>query len=307
MEKPKAILIAGPTASGKSGLALRLAERLGGVVVNADSIQVYEGLRILSARPSDAEMAGIEHRLYGHVPGDTVYSAGGWQRDMAPLLAELAERGRLPIVCGGTGLYFKALLGGFDELAEVPQAIRERWRARMAAEGPAALHAVLGQRDPEAATRLRPTDPQRILRALELGEATGGPLSALQRRSAPGLLRPDETWRITLAPPRPLLRERIALRFAAMLEEGGIEEARFFRQRFGAIGVAGGQAIGLAELWQVEDGELSLAEAQTLAVTRTRQYAKRQETWFRNQFDAEWRRFESAEAAERALSGAALP
>ncbi|WP_062210903.1 tRNA (adenosine(37)-N6)-dimethylallyltransferase MiaA [Aureimonas sp. AU12] len=297
MEKPEAILIAGPTASGKSALAVRLAERFGGVVVNADSMQVYVDLRILSARPAEDEMGGIEHRLYGHVPGDRVYSAGEWQRDMVPLLAELRERGRVPVICGGTGLYFKALLGGFDALPDVPMPIRERWRARMAEEGPAALHAVLAMSDPAAAARIRPSDSQRILRALELGEATAGPLDALQRGSGDGLVTPGRTRRIVLAPPRPQLRDWIGIRFNRMLDAGAMAEASAFRRRFGPLRTAAGQAIGLTELWQVEDGALAIDAAKMLAVTRTRQYAKRQETWFRNQFDNGWHRFESADDA----------
>ncbi|WP_427025965.1 tRNA (adenosine(37)-N6)-dimethylallyltransferase MiaA [Aureimonas ureilytica] len=302
MEKPEAILIAGPTASGKSALAVELARRVGGVVVNADSMQVYEGLRILSARPTPEEMGGVEHRLYGHVAPGEPYSAGVWLREVEALLPELRARGLVPVFCGGTGLYFRALTGGFDDLPEVPAAIRERWRARMAEEGPAALHAVLSERDPEAAARLRPSDPQRILRALELFETTGAPLSRLQRGAGAGLVDGAAALKLVLAPDRALLRERIARRFDAMLADGAEAEAAAFAARPGAATGLAASAIGVSELARVRAGELTLAEARDLSVTRTRQYAKRQETWFRNQFDASWLRF--ADPAE-ALAGLA--
>ncbi|WP_279479349.1 tRNA (adenosine(37)-N6)-dimethylallyltransferase MiaA [Aureimonas sp. SK2] len=291
MEKPKAILIAGPTASGKSALALRLARRWGGAVVNADSMQVFSGLRILSARPSDAETGEVEHRLYGHADPAAPYSAGHWLREMAPLLAELAARDRVPVVCGGTGLYFKALLGGFDDLPEVPGAIRAHWRARGASEAPEALHRELARRDPEAARTIRPSDPTRIVRALELVETTGRPLGELRRGEGRPLLEPGGVVKLVLAPDRALLRARIAARFDAMLAEGALAEALAFRDR-GAAAMEGlaGQAIGLRELLAHADGALPLEAARDLAVTRTRQYAKRQETWFRNQFGPDWRR-----------------
>ncbi|ALN73889.1 tRNA (adenosine(37)-N6)-dimethylallyltransferase MiaA [Aureimonas sp. AU20] len=304
MEKPKAILIAGPTASGKSALAVALARRFGGAVVNADSMQVYEGLRILSARPTEAEMGGVEHRLYGHVSPEEPYSAGIWMREVGALLPDLGARGLVPVFCGGTGLYFKALLGGFDALPEIPAEIRERWRARLVEEGPAALHAVLAGRDPEAGQRIRPSDPQRILRALELFETTGAALGTLQKGAGAGLVEADGALKIVLAPDRSLLRQRIAQRFDAMLLEGAQAEAAAFSARPKAATGLAASAIGIAELHRMRAGELTLGEARDLAVTRTRQYAKRQETWFRNQFDASWLRFSDpaqalADLAER--------
>ncbi len=290
MGKPDAILIAGPTASGKSALAVEVARRVSGVVVNADSMQVYEGLRILSARPLDAEMGGIEHRLYGHVPPESAYSAGAWMREVEALLPDLRARGLVPVFCGGTGLYFKALLGGLDDLPEIPAAIRDGWRARMAQEGPSALHEALRDRDPEAAARIRASDPQRILRALELFDTTGAPLARLHRGAGSGLIDGARALRLVLTPDRAVLRERIARRFDAMLREGAEAEAEAFRMRPRAASGLAASAIGIAELARVRSGELSLAQARDLAVTRTRQYAKRQETWFRNQFDAGWRR-----------------
>lgn len=296
MEKPKAILIAGPTASGKSGLALRLARAVGGVVVNADSMQVYDGLRILSARPGEAEMEGIEHRLYGHVDPAAPYSAGHWLREMEPLLEELETRGLVPVICGGTGLYFKALLGGFDDLPPVPDAIRDHWRARGASEAPEVLHRELVARDAEAARTIRPSDPSRIVRALELIEATGLPLAALRRNAGQPLLAAEGVVKLVLAPNRAVLRARIADRFDAMLAEGASAEALAFRER-GPDAMQGlaAQAIGLRELLDHADGRLSSALARERAVTRTRQYAKRQETWFRNQFGPDWHRLDDPE------------
>ncbi|MBB3936593.1 tRNA (adenosine(37)-N6)-dimethylallyltransferase MiaA [Aureimonas phyllosphaerae] len=293
MEKPKAILIAGPTASGKSALALRLARAVGGVVVNADSMQVYDGLRILSARPGAAEMEGVEHRLYGHVDPAAPYSAGHWLREMTPLLKELGVRGLVPVICGGTGLYFKALLGGFDDLPPVPDVIRDHWRTRGASEAPDVLHRELAARDPEAARAIRPSDPTRIVRALELNEATGQPLAALRRNAGQPLLGAEGLVKLVVAPDRAVLRARIADRFDAMLEDGAMAEALAFRAR-GPDAVQGlaAQAIGLRELLDHADGRLPAALARERAVTRTRQYAKRQETWFRNQFGLDWHRLE---------------
>ena len=286
--KIRSVLIAGPTASGKSGLALALAQATGGVVINADSMQVYDGLRILTARPSDADLALAEHRLYGHVPPDADYSVGAWAKDATAVLAELEAEGRMPIVCGGTGLYFKALLGGIDVMPEIPADIREACRARMAAEGPERLHAELTLRDPETASRLKPGDPQRITRALEILETTGRPLAELQRGTGRALLDGDTALKILMTPPRPVLRDNIARRFDAMLAEGALAEAEAFTAIPGAMAGTAGKAIGVAELAEHLDGLCSLDMAANRAVTRSRQYAKRQETWFRHQFDAEW-------------------
>src|SRR5260370_40523946 len=181
----RAVLIAGPTASGKSGLALALAEDLGGVVVNADSMQVYRDLRILTARPSTAEEARVPHRLYGHIDAAETYSVGRWLRDVEPILAEAVRAGRLPILVGGTGLYFKALTKGLAAIPPVPPAVRAVWRARLASEGAAALHAGLGERDPETAAKIRPPDGGRIARALEAFQATRRTLSACHRSGTP--------------------------------------------------------------------------------------------------------------------------
>lgn len=295
----QAILIAGPTASGKSALALRLASALGGAVVNADSMQVYDGLRILTARPARDEMSGVPHHLYGHRDPALPYSVGDWLREVGPLLGRLRAEGRVPVFCGGTGLYFRALLGGLDEMPQVPLDIRDRWRQRMAQEGPQRLHALLGDLDPVAAARIRPSDPQRVTRALELAE-TSARLGSTAVSGATGraLVDPRSTAKIVLAPDRSVLRDRIATRFGRMLEEGARAEAVAFSQRPRALDGLAGKAIGLAELLEVEHGRSSPEQARERSVTRTRQYAKRQETWFRNQFGADWLRIHGADGSD---------
>lgn len=289
MDDEGAILIAGPTASGKSRLALTLARQHGGTIVNADSMQVYDGLRILSARPSQAEMEGLPHRLYGFADPAQAFSTGDWIRALEPVLGEIRAAGRRPVIVGGTGLYFRALTRGLDDMPPVPPELRQALRARHEAEGTPALHARLAQLDPAAAGRIRPSDSQRVLRALELIEATGLPLAQLQAgRGRPLLSGPMA--RIVLTPERGLLRERIAARFHQMMAEGAEEEAAAFARRPGALDHSAALAIGLRELIAWQAGEISRDVAVQRAITRTHQYAKRQETWFRNQFGPEWTR-----------------
>ncbi|MCE7027046.1 tRNA (adenosine(37)-N6)-dimethylallyltransferase MiaA [Jiella avicenniae] len=298
--KIEAILIAGPTASGKSRLAVELAERHGGVVVNADSLQVYDGLKILTARPSDEDLGRVPHRLYGHVDPRSDYSAGAYLRDAERVLEDLRRQGLLPIFCGGTGLYFKALLGLLDPMPEVPATIREKWRARLADEGPEALHAELARLDPATAGRLSPRDGQRIVRALEVREAGGASLSGLQGGEGKALVDPDRARMIVLTPDRAELRQRIAGRFETMLEAGAIDEVRAFEATYPDAGATAGKAIGLAELSSYIKGDVAYGEACVRAVTRTRQYAKRQETWFRHQFDVRWLRISPRAAISQA-------
>ncbi|MCQ8781251.1 tRNA (adenosine(37)-N6)-dimethylallyltransferase MiaA [Mangrovibrevibacter kandeliae] len=293
-ERWSAILLAGPTASGKSRLALELAQRFAGTVINADSMQVYDGLSILTARPDEADLSAAPHRLYGHVDPASVYSAGAWLRDLEPVVAEVRAAGRLPILCGGTGLYFRAVAGGLDPMPVVPDEVRARWRARHEVEGSAALHAVLANRDAQAATRIGPSDAQRILRALELIEATGEPLSRVQTGAGTPLIDGERALKLVLAPDRAVLRRRIAERFAAMVAAGALEEVAEFRKRPGATTGGASRAIGLAELGAHLDGQIGLRDALERSITRTRQYAKRQETWFRHQLDASWRRLGDA-------------
>ena len=297
----QSVLIAGPTASGKSGLALALARACHGAVVNADSMQVYAGLQIVTARPSAADLDVAEHRLYGHVRPGEEYSVGAWSRDVATVLSELGQRGRMPIICGGTGLYFRALLGGIDDMPAVPPEIRAAWRQRLIEEGPDSLHDELLKRDPEAGQRIRPGDTQRVLRALEIVEVSGGPLAALQRGRGVPLLDPERTLKILLTPPRPVLRENIARRFDMMIAAGAVAEVEAFADLPGALAGPAGKAIGVAELHDHLAGSKSLEEARERAVTRSRQYAKRQETWFRHQFDSSWQRVVALSQSDRQL------
>jgi len=287
--KVDAVLIAGPTASGKSAAALALAEACHGIVVNADSMQVYREVRILSARPSDTDMAAVPHLLYGHVSAREHYSVGLYQGDAIGALAETRAQGRMPIFVGGTGLYFAALTEGLADIPSVPAVVRQAARDRLAALGVAGLHAELAKRDPETAGRLRPSDPQRVLRAYEVFEATGRPLALWQREVGAPVLNGLHVARFVLDPPRPLLRERIETRFRAMLAAGAFEEAAALKGLDPALPAA--KILGLRELWALEEGAMSEADAIAAAVTATRQFAKRQMTWFRHRM-ADWERIE---------------
>nr|WP_156122332.1 tRNA (adenosine(37)-N6)-dimethylallyltransferase MiaA [Aureimonas altamirensis] len=293
LDRLNAILIAGPTASGKSKLAVDLARSHGGVVVNADSMQIYDGLRILTARPTESDMGGIPHRLYGYADPSAPYSTGMWLTEVERVLQEIRAAGAVPVFVGGTGLYFRALTQGLDDMPAIAPELRAALRARHAEEGPGRMHEALGALDPQAAARLRPTDSQRILRALELVMTTGRPLATLQEGKGRPLLADAGLRRIVLAPDRAVLRDRIARRFEAMMAEGAREEALRFARRPGALDHSAGQAIGLAELLAAERGDMAPHAAVERAVVRTRQYAKRQETWFRNQFGPDWERLKS--------------
>ncbi|WP_062011072.1 tRNA (adenosine(37)-N6)-dimethylallyltransferase MiaA [Aureimonas sp. AU4] len=288
--RPDAILIAGPTASGKSALAVRLAKHWGGVVVNADALQVYDGLRILTARPRDDEMEEVPHHLYGHVPPDRPYSVGEWRTDVEALISRLPAD-TIPVFCGGTGLYFRALVEGLDDLPSVPDTIRAYWRERSEHDPIPLLHRELERRDPAAALKIRPTDRQRVVRALELVESTNRPLAELQRKRGAGLYDPNRAKAIVLTPPREALRDRIAQRFHAMLCDGAMDEALAFANRFDGSAPLAEKAIGLRELLAAGHGGTALDQAVELSIIRSRQYAKRQETWFRNQFGPEWTRY----------------
>lgn len=291
----RAVLIAGPTASGKSALALALAEATGGAIVNADSMQVYRELSILSARPGPEEEARAPHRLYGHVSMREAYSVARWLDEVAAVLTGLFAEGQLPILVGGTGLYFTALTEGLSQVPDIPEEIRERWRARGRDEGGEALHAVLRERDPAMAERLRPSDPQRIVRALEVLEATGRSLADWQAETGPVLLPAEDCRRIVLAPERPHLRERIADRFDAMIAAGALDEACAVAAMDLDPSLPAMKAIGLAPMIAHSLGLATLEGARERAVADTARYAKRQETWFRNRF-ADWERLEQQEA-----------
>ena len=278
--KIDAVLIAGPTASGKSAAALALAEHLNGMVINADSMQVYREAPILTAQPDEAVQARAPHRLYGHVPARELYSVGRYEEDARRALAEARAAGKAPIFVGGTGLYFSALTQGLARIPPVPAAIREKARALLTEIGVEELHKRLKARDPETAAGLRPSDPQRNLRAYEVFEATGRPLAAWQREMSAPVLDGLRLARFVLDPPRPWLRERIAERFDAMLDEGGLDEALALADLDRALPAA--KLLGLRPLIAHARGEMDREAAIGEAVTATRQFAKRQMTWFRN-------------------------
>jgi tRNA dimethylallyltransferase len=288
----EAILITGPTAGGKSALALDLAARHGGVVINADSMQVYDTLRVLTARPSEAEMAGLPHLLYGHVPATDLYSTGEWLRDVASLLGRLRDEGRLPVFVGGTGLYFKALTGGLSDMPIIPAEIREGFRTRLLEEGPEPLHGELQRRDPDMAARLSPTDGQRVARALEVVVASGQSIAIFQQARGPMLIDPDRAEKIVVLPERRLLHQRINQRFEIMLETGAMDEVRALLSLQAAPDAPVMRAIGVAEIAGLMAGTMNRQQVIERGSALTRQYAKRQMTWFRNQMDDSWQRFD---------------
>ncbi len=298
MPNPRAILIAGPTASGKSALALALAERLGGVVINADAMQVYRDLRLITARPSPQDEARAPHRLYGHVDAADNYSVGRWCRDAAAVLDAAARDRCCPILVGGTGLYFKALTQGLSAVPPTPPEIRAAVRARGDAEGVAALHAELNRRDPAVAARLRPGDRMRIARALEVLEATGRSLADWHRGGMPAVLDPEAAVKMFLAVDRAELGRRIDTRFDAMLAAGALEEVRALAARGLDPMLPAMKAHGVPWLRRHLAGEITLAAAAEGGKRDTKRYTKRQVTWFRHQMPGwTWIAPESAENA----------
>jgi tRNA dimethylallyltransferase len=278
-----AILIAGPTASGKSALALRLAETHGGAVINADSMQVYRDLRVLTARPSPEEEARAPHHLYGHIDGAVNYSAGLYAADAAALLVRLRQDGVLPIMVGGTGLYFKALIDGLSDMPPVPDAVRAEIRGWAEGRPTPELHASLAARDPAGADRLRPSDRQRLLRALEFHAATGKPLSAYQADRVPGPLHGRPLAKIFVAPDRAELRARIDGRFMAMMKAGALDEVAALARRGLDPALPVMRAHGVPGLLAHLRGEVSLEQAIERGQADTRAYVKRQFTWGRHQ------------------------
>jgi tRNA dimethylallyltransferase len=279
----KAVLIAGPTASGKSALALALADKLGGAIVNADSMQVYAGLRVITARPSPEEEARAPHRLYGHVDAGEIYSTGRWLADMTAALAEIAAQGRIPIVVGGTGLYFKALTAGLAAVPPIPPRIRAEVRDRLESDGVTPLYADLTELDPVMAARLMPLDRTRIARALEVVLATGRSLSDWHQESLPPLLDPARAIKVFVTCERKELVARIERRFDAMLQQGALDEVRALAGRRLNPLLPAMKAHGVPWLIRHLKGEISLDEAAAGSIMDTRRYAKRQLTWFRGQ------------------------
>jgi tRNA dimethylallyltransferase len=277
--RPRAVLIAGPTASGKSGLALALAEEFDGIVVNADSMQVYRELSILTARPSLEEEARAPHRLYGFRSAAEPYSVALWLKDVGAVIAEAEAQGRLPIIVGGTGLYFMALLEGLSETASVPEDVRNYWRAEAQARPAPELHALLAERDPLTASKLRPSDSQRLVRALEVFDATGRGLADWQTEKKAGLLGEEEVLKFVLAPDREALYARCDARFEGMLAKGALEEAACIASLGLAADLPAMRAVGLRPLLAHLGGEIPLEQAVEEAKRDTRRYAKRQVTW----------------------------
>ncbi|MFC3126347.1 tRNA (adenosine(37)-N6)-dimethylallyltransferase MiaA [Pseudoroseomonas globiformis] len=285
-DQPLALLIAGPTASGKSALALGLGQDLGGTVINADSMQVYAGLRVLTAQPSDKEMALLPHRLYGERDPAVAASVAWWRGRVLEEMKAARAEGRLPILCGGTGLYFRSLTDGIAEIPPIPPEAREEARDLLAAEGAAALHARLAAADPASAARLRSSDSQRLARAWEVWRGTGRGIASWQGAGSTGPARLDGVpWRfvaIRLDPPREALREAIGLRWDAMLRGGAEDEVRALLARRLDPALPAMRAHGVPELSAALRGEMGAEEAGRRACSAIGQYTKRQATWYRH-------------------------
>ena len=294
--KPPVALIAGPTASGKSELGLALAERSGGVIVNADSAQIYRDLPILSAAPSAGDKARAEHRLYGFLDGADPCSAADWAERAKAEIAQIHGAGRLPILVGGTGLYLRTLLDGIAPVPPIDPGTRAEVRARTVEDN----YRRLQRHDAEAAARLNPRDTTRIARALEVMLSTGQPLRDWQQRREGGIGRTIELRPLILLPERAWLYERCDRRFAAMVEQGAVQEVERLLERQLSPSLPVMRAIGVREISAYLRGEATLAEAVTAGQQATRRYAKRQCTWFRHQPPQSWRRVTDVPLPDRA-------
>jgi tRNA dimethylallyltransferase len=298
---PSIILIAGPTASGKSALALALAEKYRSTIVNADSMQVYRDLRLITARPTPDEEALAPHRLYGHVDAAENYSVGRWCTEAAAALAEAGKSRDTAIIVGGTGLYFNALTRGLARIPPIPAQIRDAVRGRLAGEGVTALYAELAARDPLAAARLKPNDRARVTRALEVALATGRSIFDWQADNTPAIVDLARAAKVFLTPERDELARRIDARFDAMMAAGALAEVRALAARELNPALPAMKAHGVPWLIRHLAGEVTLADAVEHAKLETRQYTKRQATWFRNQLPQfEWVEPADAEAAMEA-------
>lgn len=285
--KPALALIAGPTASGKSALALMLAERANGTVINADSAQVYRDLRILSARPDAADETRAPHHLYGYRDGAEACSAADWAADATAAIAEARDAGRLPILVGGTGLYLRTLLDGIAPVPPIDPAVRRAVRAASVEDNRAAL----ARRDPAAAARLAPADTSRIARALEVVLSTGRPLADWQAEKEGGIGGEVRLAPLLLLPPRDWLHARCDARFDAMVQDGEAEVRALIARRLdSALPVM--RAIGVPEMIAWQEGRIDEEAARAAGALATRRYAKRQYTWFRHQPPADWPRFD---------------
>ncbi|WP_027834417.1 tRNA (adenosine(37)-N6)-dimethylallyltransferase MiaA [Maritalea myrionectae] len=286
----RALLIAGPTASGKTAYAIERAKPEEALIINTDSMQVYDVLNALTARPSADELAQAEHKLFGHVSPARRYSTGGWLNDVAPLVDDAAASGRMLIFVGGTGLYFDALINGFAQIPEIPQEVIQEVEAVIQPMGEAERAAFIAAKDPKMAARLQAPDPQRVARAISVMEATNRSLADWQDDdNAPSLLEGWSLEKTVLNPERDLLRARIAKRFSMMMDGPAMEEVKALLALNLDPSLPAMRAIGVPELSAVLQGEISLDEATEKAVTATRQYAKRQRTWFRTRMkDWHW-------------------
>lgn len=285
---PPLALIAGPTASGKSALALALAERANGVVINADSAQVYRDLRIVTARPSAADEAQAPHRLYGYRDGAEPWSAAAWAADAKAAIGAAHGHGRLPILAGGSGLYIRTLLQGIAPVPEIDADIRAEVRAMKLADA----YNALTDEDAQTAARLRPTDSARVCRALEVVRSTGSPLSDWQQQRAGGISEAVELQPLILLPPRDWLYNRCDRRFDEIIADEGVEEVNSLLQRDLSSTLPVMRAIGVAEIAALLARQISREQALAAGRIATRQYAKRQFTWFRRQPPADWQRFQ---------------
>lgn len=283
---PPLALIAGPTASGKSALALALAERIGGTIVNADASQVYRDLRVVTARPSAEEEARAPHRLFGHVDAAIAHNAAAWAAEAKAAIAEIHAVGGTPILVGGTGLYIRTLINGIAPVPEITPGIRAEVRTLPVAEA----HAALGREDPEAAARLRPSDTTRVARALEVVRSTGRTLGHWQQQRVGGIGGAVGLSPVLLVPDADWLATRIDARFRAMLEQGAVEEVDALVARGLDPVLPAMRAIGVPEIAAWRAGQLDRATMIGRAQAASRQYAKRQRTWFRHQPPAEWKR-----------------
>lgn len=302
VSKPPLVLIAGPTASGKSALALSLAQQIGGVIVNADSAQIYRDLPVLSAAPTDEERKTAEHRLYGVQDGALPCSAAEWAEMARREIANIHESGRTPILVGGTGLYLRTLLEGIAPVPPIEPDVRACVRERPVEENRAKLESL----DPEAAARLKPRDSARINRALEVILSTGRTLAEWHRQQEGGIAADVELRPLILLPPRKWLYARCDERFARMIEQGAVSEVEALLTRKLNPNLPVMRGIGVRELSRYLLGEISLDEAVAAGRQATRRYAKRQYTWFAHQPPAEWPRFREALDLDRLSEALAL-
>lgn len=279
-------LIAGPTASGKSELALQMAQEKSALIINADSMQVYDVLNILTARPREADTTIVPHYLYGHVSPALNYSVGQWLCDVEKLLVTFPSRS--VIFVGGTGLYFRALLEGISQVPHIPDIVRQKWRLLLDKEGAESLYRQLLQIDAVVAEKISSQDGQRIVRALEVYDATGEKLSWWQKQQTPPLIASSCAEKILLMRPRALLYERIHERLDSMIERGALEEVVAMKKLMLSPSLPAMKAIGIPEFMAYLNGYRSFENALEAVKTQTRRYAKRQMTWFRHQFDEEW-------------------